>query len=94
MKKLITLIAITTLLVSCEAPTNKAKSTGHTYGTDDRSGEIQIMTYDGCEYIGSFRQSNTDWGTHKGDCSNPIHKENVVTVYDTVVVPIIKIIRK
>jgi hypothetical protein len=35
----------------------------------------QIYTLDGCEYIVVGIGSNT-WGTHKGNCKNPIHKKD------------------
>jgi hypothetical protein len=33
-----------------------------------------IYTLDGCEYV-RFGHGNFSWGSHKGNCSNPIHKE-------------------
>jgi len=33
-----------------------------------------IYTLDGCEYV-RFGFGQASWGGHKGDCSNPIHKE-------------------
>jgi hypothetical protein len=33
-----------------------------------------IYTLDGCEYV-KFGHGNFSWGSHKGNCSNPIHKE-------------------
>lgn len=37
--------------------------------------QYRIYTLEGCEYIviGSGR---SQWGSHKGNCKNPIHKEN------------------
>jgi len=32
-----------------------------------------IYTLDGCEYV-RFEHGNLSWGSHKGNCSNPIHK--------------------
>ena len=32
-----------------------------------------IYTLDGCEYV-KFGHGNFSWGSHKGNCSNPIHK--------------------
>lgn len=34
--------------------------------------EYQI---DGCTYIGQLRGLHSDFITHKGNCSNPIHKD-------------------
>ena len=33
--------------------------------------DIDEFTFDGCQYIRGHR-----WGAHKGNCNNPIHKEN------------------
>jgi hypothetical protein len=33
-----------------------------------------IYTLDGCEYV-RFGHGNFTWGSHKGNCSNSIHKE-------------------
>ena len=33
-----------------------------------------IYTLDGCEYI-VVGSGNCQWGSHKGDCKNPIHKK-------------------
>ena len=32
-----------------------------------------IYTLDGCEYV-KFGHGNFSWGSHKGNCANPIHK--------------------
>ncbi len=32
-------------------------------------------TYEGCEYI-RIDVGKAVWGSHKGNCKNPIHKEN------------------
>jgi hypothetical protein len=32
-----------------------------------------IYTIEGCEYV-RFGRGNHSWGSHKGNCSNPIHK--------------------
>ncbi len=40
----------------------------------DKQYEIYIL--DGCEYI-AVGAGNTKWGSHKGDCKNPIHLCNV-----------------
>jgi len=36
---------------------------------------VQEYTYEDCEYI-SVGVGNSRWGSHKGNCSNPIHKEH------------------
>ena len=35
----------------------------------------RVYTLEGCEYI-KVDVGNTTWGSHKGNCKNPIHKEN------------------
>ena len=37
--------------------------------------QYQIYTLEGCEYI-KVDVGNTTWGSHKGNCKNPIHKQN------------------
>jgi hypothetical protein len=36
----------------------------------------QIYTLDGCEYIEVNGGTPNAWGTHKGNCKNPIHKKD------------------
>lgn len=36
---------------------------------------VQVAKYDGCEYV-FFPCGNSSWGSHKGNCSNPIHQYN------------------
>ncbi len=35
--------------------------------------DIEVIELDGCQYVVSFRGSHSNWGTHKGNCKNPIH---------------------
>ena len=37
--------------------------------------QVEVVTYDGCEYI-ILGYGNNSWGSHKGNCENPIHFEN------------------
>jgi hypothetical protein len=71
------------IMVSCDEPNTPRKTTTVTYGNNVPKA-IEEIEIEGCQYIGSFNTSNTDWGTHKGNCTNPIHKQNHVTVIDTV----------
>ena len=41
--------------------------------TDYRK-QFRIYTLDSCQYI-VVGIGNTSWGSHKGDCTNPIHKQ-------------------
>lgn len=47
---------------------------------------IYEATYDGCQYIIEAAGSST-WGSHKGNCNNPIHKcPNQTVIHDTIYV--------
>jgi len=35
---------------------------------------MQVYSYEGCEYI-VVGNKNRSWGSHKGNCKNPIHKK-------------------
>ena len=83
------IIASCILLISCDAPTIQKKTTGVTYG-GNVGVNIEEIEYEGCQYIGRFAGSNTDWGSHKGNCTNPIHTRNIITVTDTVEYQIIR----
>lgn len=37
--------------------------------------QYKIYTLEGCEYV-VVNFGNPTWGSHKGNCKNPIHKEN------------------
>lgn len=75
MKKIFLIIAITSLLTSCDdnddKPATDVKLTNTYYG--HRRKCITEITHNGCQYIGSFNGYNSDWGTHSGTCNNPIH---------------------
>ncbi len=81
MKKIILTIPVLSL-ASCGEPTVSTKTTGATYGSINSN--IEEIEFEGCQYIGSFLGGQSDWGSHKGNCTNPIHKQNHVTVIDTV----------
>lgn len=51
------------------------KELGTSNGRYDRY--YQIYTLEGCEYIVvSPGSSHLTWGTHKGNCKNPIHNKS------------------
>lgn len=87
MKKIIFILILGLTLTSCLESNIDRKVTKTTYGSGF---ELEEMTYDGCQYIGYFNGSNCDWGTHKGNCTNPIHKQSKVTIVDTVEYKLIK----
>lgn len=88
MKKIGLLLLLSVAIISCDDPNVTSKDTGVKYGVTGRP--LEELVIDGCQYIGQFDGSNTDWGTHKGNCNNPIHKQNKVTVVDTVEYKLIK----
>lgn len=57
------------VLGSCNNETPGAKQI--TIGKRD----VEVYTFDGCEYIGYLHAANADFLTHKGNCNNPIHKQ-------------------
>jgi hypothetical protein len=78
MKKL-SLICLAIVLYSCgpgdrgkKAPESKRfelDSSSHYYDQN-----YTVYTLEGCEYI-KVGIGNTSWGSHKGNCKNPIHKQ-------------------
>ena len=75
--KIITTSLILLLLNACQSRQQSIK--------DSQSRELDstsiysnrnftIYTLDSCQYI-VVGIGNTSWGSHKGDCTNPIHKQ-------------------
>lgn len=77
MKKL---LIIALLFASCKSKNTTQKSTNVVINGIS----IEIFTIDSCEYIGSEIGFNTGILTHKGNCSNPIHSKQTLTI-DTVI---------
>jgi hypothetical protein len=44
--------------------------------------QYKVYTLQGCEYI-VIGAGNTKWGSHKGDCKNPIHTYKDTNPIDT-----------
>ena len=62
-------------LTSCsEQPKSKEKPIGLRQKSDEEYKNVTEYTYGGCEYIKVGYLQNA-WGSHKGNCSNPIHKK-------------------
>ena len=73
------ILVITTLLVlllfSCDDNGNAI--------TGEKNYSIEII--DDCEYIRKYDGYNMGYSfTHKGNCNNPIHYQNKITIIDTV----------
>ena len=64
-------LAIMTMMVGC-SERQKQKEVG-VYNVDTLSHiNYSIYIIDSCEYVIFYGGSST-WGSHKGNCSNPIH---------------------
>jgi len=75
---LITLMLLGSSLVSCEEQKSQPvveppKELSKT--TDNYYQRVTEFTYEGCEYI-KVGYGKSIWGSHKGNCKNPIHKTN------------------
>lgn len=67
-------LCIMTLMVGCTSR-EKHKEVS-VYNVDSLSNtDYSIYIIDSCEYIIFYGGSST-WGSHKGNCSNPIHANN------------------
>ena len=66
-------LLIMTLMVSCTS--REKQKEVRTYNVDSLSNsDYSIYIIDSCEYIVFYGGSST-WGTHKGNCNNPIHNK-------------------
>ena len=62
-------------LVSCEEQKSQIEEPiGLRQKSDDRHKNVTEFTYGGCEYI-RVGYGQSAWGSHKGNCINPIHKK-------------------
>lgn len=77
--KRILLITLIFSLSSCEEKTTilKPTSPNSQIELDTASSysynKVVICSFNGCEYL-VVGSGNNKWGTHRGDCPNPIHK--------------------
>jgi hypothetical protein len=67
---IISLSLMTLMLESCSEP-NKEKEV-KVYNVDTLNTNYVIYVIDSCEYV-IFNTGSSSWGSHKGNCSNPIH---------------------
>jgi hypothetical protein len=79
MKKTLFLIGSMVLICSCgpekknpKAPSDLRLELDTTSIYSDQNYQIYIL--DGCEYI-QIGYGSSRWGSHKGNCKNPIHKQ-------------------
>lgn len=79
MKRILILISITFLITSCtenpgpKAPDSKRMELDSESKYYDQ--DYKVYTLEGCEYI-LVGDGNGQWGSHKGNCKNPIHNYN------------------
>lgn len=77
--KRIYLIALIASLASCQTDEEAAKRKAdyETHELDSTSTyyhkRYQVYTLEGCEYL-VVDCGSSKWGTHKGNCKNPIHQ--------------------
>lgn len=65
-------LTIMTLMVGCSS--REKQKEANVYNVDTLDTEYSIYIIDSCEYIVFYGGSST-WGTHKGNCNNPIHNK-------------------
>ncbi len=63
------------VLISCNPNSEKPKTEIRELNNNSERYDLnyKVYTLEGCEYI-VIGVGNTRWGSHKGNCSNPIHK--------------------
>ena len=66
----IILLCIMTLLVGCTSREKQKEIS--VYDVDTLDTEYSVYIIDSCEYVIFYGGSST-WGSHKGNCKNPIH---------------------
>ena len=77
--KYIIVLLISILLLSCQSEQQRQKSIKDSQSTELDSNsthydkQFKIWTLDSCQYV-VVGYGNYSWGSHKGDCTNPIHK--------------------
>jgi hypothetical protein len=73
--KNILIILVAALAVGCVGTTTKEQNP-HRIQLDNTSQyydrNYEVYTLEGCEYI-LIGAGNNRWGSHKGNCKNPIH---------------------
>ena len=78
--KIITTSLILILLNACQSEQERQQSIKDTQSTvldstsTDYRKQFTIYTLDSCQYV-VVGIGNSRWGSHKGDCTNPIHNK-------------------
>jgi hypothetical protein len=71
------LILVCLALASCQIEHEKQASDPHKLELDNDSRyydqNYKVYTLEGCEYV-VVGHGRSQWGSHKGNCKNPIHK--------------------
>ena len=79
--KIITTSLILLLLNACQSEQERqelikdSQSTVLDSTSTDYRKQFTIYTLDSCQYVVVSPGTNYTWGSHKGDCTNPIHKQ-------------------
>ena len=75
MKNILTVLVVLLVVIGC-ADNNSQTPNPHKMELDNTSQyynrNYKIYTLEGCEYI-VVGYGKTQWGSHKGNCKNPIH---------------------
>jgi hypothetical protein len=77
MKKILIISILVLLFFSCQGPVKRnpnPKILKIQNETENYEENYRIYTLDSCEYVVVGHGKNR-WGTHKGDCKNPIHQK-------------------
>ena len=78
---IITCISLILLMLSsCESSVSRKKTNDIWEG-----GYIEIITVDSCLYV-YFPKGDRSWGSHKGNCTNPVHTKGRDIIHDTILV--------
>jgi len=76
MKKIIIISALILGISSCSHPVSQRGPTNELQlnTSASYSQQYRIYTLEGCEYI-VVSYGSERWGSHKGNCKNPIHQK-------------------
>ena len=80
-KIITTSLILLLLLNACQSEQERQQSIKDTKSTvldstsTDYRKQFTIYTLDSCQYVVVSPGTNYIWGSHKGDCTNPIHNK-------------------